>query len=375
MQAVGEFVAARSDDIEVQIRTAPMGTSTTISIGTAVAIGVGDQQIVIEQGTVRIDGEIDEYATTPFGVELDEAGVWLDGRTVVIATDAGPVIRVQRQWGESHDLWIELPLDDTSTWTGLMGDTDDDQANDYRTRGGEVLAQPVEFDDLYGTFAESWRVDDDESLFHYAKGESTETFTDRSFPEAPFTIDSIPEHERRQAEMLCRLVGIEDEVALTECIVDFVLTGEIATVRGARTSDTIEGIRTGRIEVPDRPSVDDESPSSGVGADPVEVTWRTVGRDLRGEEPSRVRCPEDGTAFEVWGTGEYTDDSSICTAAVHIGMITFQEGVEVLIEHSEGLESYEGSTRNGVTARSWGSWHGTFVFIGATGRPVMGEQP
>ena len=52
-------------------------------------------------------------------------------------------------------------------------------------------------------------------------------------------------------------------------------------------------------------------------------------------------CPPEGQAYTVWGTEIYTDDSSVCTAAVHAGLINFENGGEVFIA-VRGGESYRG---------------------------------
>lgn len=77
-------------------------------------------------------------------------------------------------------------------------------------------------------------------------------------------------------------------------------------------------------------------------------------------------CPGGGALGSVWGTGTYTDDSSVCTAAVHAGAISRSSGGAVTIEILGGLASYCGSTRNGVTSRDWGNWIGSFRVLGAT---------
>ena len=59
----------------------------------------------------------------------------------------------------------------------------------------------------------------------------------------------------------------------------------------------------------------------------------------------------------------YTDDSSIGTAAVHAGIIDFETGGIVTIEIRPGQESYQGSTRNGVTTEDYGSYAGSYVFV------------
>lgn len=65
----------------------------------------------------------------------------------------------------------------------------------------------------------------------------------------------------------------------------------------------------------------------------------------------------------MWGTDVYTNDSSVCTAAVHAGLIDFEAGGVVVIEMRPGESSYIGTTANGVTTQSYGSWGGSFVFV------------
>ena len=74
-------------------------------------------------------------------------------------------------------------------------------------------------------------------------------------------------------------------------------------------------------------------------------------------------CPAGGTADGIWGTDIYTYDSSICTAAVHAGVISFGNGGPVTIRLRPGAPSYTGSTRNGVTSSSYGAWGGSFIFV------------
>lgn len=75
------------------------------------------------------------------------------------------------------------------------------------------------------------------------------------------------------------------------------------------------------------------------------------------------QCSPDGTADSIWGTNVYTDDSSICTAAVHMGVITLVSGGVVTIEIRGGRSSYKSSLRHGIQSLSWGSWSGSFVVI------------
>ena len=74
-------------------------------------------------------------------------------------------------------------------------------------------------------------------------------------------------------------------------------------------------------------------------------------------------CPPKGSASEIWGTGTYTDDSSVCTAAVQEGLITLAKGGDVTIEMEPGAASYTGSTKNGITSSDYGAWSASYVFV------------
>ncbi len=74
-------------------------------------------------------------------------------------------------------------------------------------------------------------------------------------------------------------------------------------------------------------------------------------------------CPANGGAGSVWGTDIYTDDTSICTAAVHAGLITFQSGGAVIIEIRPGQSSYATTARYGITSTAYGQWGRSFVFV------------
>ncbi len=102
--------------------------------------------------------------------------------------------------------------------------------------------------------------------------------------------------------------------------------------------------------------------------------WRVTAQSGRGSNGQRLtmECPASGTGASVWGTDIYTDDSSVCTAAVHAGLITFATGGTVEFEILAGESAYCGSTRNGVTSQSFGRWTGSFAFPAARGTGTTG---
>ncbi len=96
------------------------------------------------------------------------------------------------------------------------------------------------------------------------------------------------------------------------------------------------------------------------------IDWNKQADPLRGRNGTRFtyQCKPGGpVSGRLWGTDVYTDDSSICSAAAHAGLITVSAGGRVTIEIRPGQSSYKPSIRNGVTSLSYGGWSGSFVFV------------
>lgn len=74
-------------------------------------------------------------------------------------------------------------------------------------------------------------------------------------------------------------------------------------------------------------------------------------------------CAAGVAAGAVWGSGTYTTDSAICAAALHAGAVTAAGGV-VKMKVTPGCSAYEGSQKNGVVTAPWGSFGGSFHFVG-----------
>jgi hypothetical protein len=100
-----------------------------------------------------------------------------------------------------------------------------DPADDFFARGGQRLALPVQFEDLYRVFGASWQITQAESLFDYEAGESTATFALPGFPGAPVTVDDLEPDVYQTARGACLAAGISDPIILNDCILDVGLTG------------------------------------------------------------------------------------------------------------------------------------------------------
>ncbi|MEA4859449.1 MAG: LCCL domain-containing protein [Sphaerochaeta sp.] len=95
------------------------------------------------------------------------------------------------------------------------------------------------------------------------------------------------------------------------------------------------------------------------------MQWRgAIGKQIK------LSFPAGLLPAQFWGIEEYTDDSSIYSAAVHSGLLRLGSPGVVTIEIGEGRPSFESSTRNGITSSSYGYWPGSFRFL-LDGQPTL----
>jgi len=226
--AVGEFVGARStvDDLELQLRFGPYGDKDRVTTTTAVAARVGDARISVvhgrdpllwvdgapaplESGSLSLGGGA-SIAKTRNGYEI----VWPDGSTSTVDSFRH-YLNAYFSPAQSHRGKI----------VGLLGDFDGNPDNDLVTSAGERIQRPHRFGDIYGKYAPTWRVSQEESLFDYGPGETTETFTDLDYPAGAAAIAQLSTQERQQATEICKSAGVTDLEVLDDCIFDVGYTG------------------------------------------------------------------------------------------------------------------------------------------------------
>lgn len=224
-QAVGEFVALKAVDGEVQVRQAPFPNSRIVSVNTAVAMNAGGRKVgfyLTDSGvSVHLDGR-------PATVLLGRTD--LGGGVGLIREDSYAGTRYSVMWPDtmiisvspigSWGLQLDVSVPGGRKVSGLLGDFDGNAAND-------VPADP------YGAFADGVRVNDSTSLFDYAPGESTAKFTDRSFPDRKVAAPSS-----EGAKQACQVLGIPTGPRFDACVLDVSVTGQPAFA--ASIADTAE---------------------------------------------------------------------------------------------------------------------------------------
>ena len=235
-QAVGEFTAVTSSagDFDVQVRQSAYPNTRTVAVNTAIAIQVGATRLgfYLTNGTIAVHR--DRVPTTlaigdtalPGGATIAHVEDPISGEEYDVTWADGTVVALWRAsvWGLVATI-TPAPAR-KGTLSGLLGDFDGDKTNDVTVHGGAALAEPTMFDELYPKFADSWRITDAESLFDYAAGQSTATFTDRTFPSRPESFATLDTAQRKAATAACQQAGVTNIDDLNDCILDVALTGQ-----------------------------------------------------------------------------------------------------------------------------------------------------
>jgi hypothetical protein len=305
-QSAGEFVLLRDGGgLEIQTRQTPIATTfnpgpnphtglaTCVSVNTAVAARVGEHRVTFQPNLsgvpdpsglqLRVDGVL-----TPLGANELDLGpgarvVPSPGGGIAIDFPDGTGLVATPGWWASQGKWyLNVSVFHTPASEGILGAMAPGSWLPALPDGTSLGPLPASLHqrhlDLNQTFAEAWRVTDETSLFDYARGASTATFTLRSWPpESPPCL--IPEAspakplDLRTARRLCR--PIADRNLRADCVFDVRVTGE----RGfAITHALTHRIREGSTTV----SVSDDRDPTPVG-EPVTFT-ATVAPTAAGAE-------------------------------------------------------------------------------------------
>jgi hypothetical protein len=277
-QGAGEFVAMRdgASSVEVQVRQSPVATGglpgpgphsglrVCVSVNTAVAARVGGHRVSyqpsgkVESGEdrleLRIDGKVVELGT---GVDLD-AGARILPTNVAgglsIAFPDKSVLVVTPGWWAPYQQWYQnLMFASSTAKVGLLGAITKESwlpaLPDGQTLGGMPDAPEARYDALYRKFADAWRVTDTTSLFDYAQGTATATFTSKDWPTMGPTCEvsgqqpAQPTTEQAAREACKRVDG-----AYENCVFDVMATGHLGF---ATTYLQAQQTRVGKTTRPD----------------------------------------------------------------------------------------------------------------------------
>ena len=305
-QGAGEYVSLRSaGGLEIQTRQVPIATTfnpgadphdgiaACVSLNNAVAARVGTHRVTYEPNLsgvpdptglqLRVDG-----ALTSVGANGHDLGG--GGRITRTAAAGGlsiqfpddNVLLVTPGWWANQSKWylnvdvVRGPATGGSNGTtipaaattneGIMGPVPRGSWLPALPGGASMGAMPSSvhqrYVDLYQKFGEAWRVTDATSLFDYAPGTSTSTFTLPGWPREnpPCTIEGVTPVEPAElavAERVCRRVVGKDRHA--DCVFDVRVTGNVGfaatymatqqVIETATAGTTTTSLATGKLAV------------------------------------------------------------------------------------------------------------------------------
>jgi von Willebrand factor type D domain len=230
-QASGDFVLAeRGPDFIVQTRQALAVTNpnwiNNATINKAIATQMGQTRIAIRLDPTRleIEGRAENLAD---GKSLSLPGnvrVSLRGNVYAITGPSGDSVRATLN-NNNINTWIDVSVGlgaSAAQVSGLLGNSSGGAAL-IATRDGTVL-RDVSFSDFYHQYADSWRVQTNETLL------CTDPNVVRGIPEKSFYASDLDPAAFQRARATCTAAGITNEALLDDCTLDTaVLGGETET--------------------------------------------------------------------------------------------------------------------------------------------------
>jgi von Willebrand factor type D domain/Calx-beta domain/Domain of unknown function (DUF4114) len=238
-QAVGEFTLVKSttptDDFEIQTRQKSWNGSTSASANSAIAIKSGGQKISVyaDRSPKLLINDLPVTLADGGTVAAGGNSITLKGNKYEITTANKDIILVNDR-GSFLNINIGLADNRNGKVAGLLGNDNDKSNDEFALRDGTVIGATISNDRLYGDYGNSWRITQPTSLFNYATGTSTSTFTDVTFPQKIVTFDTLTLAQRDAAEKIARDAGITDPAVLKDAIVDIFLTnGAPEFIQGA----------------------------------------------------------------------------------------------------------------------------------------------
>jgi hypothetical protein len=258
-QGAGEFVhLIDASGLEIQVRQTPVssagaippdahtGLASCVSTVTAFAARVGKSRVTLQPGhdqrktlVLRIDGKehpIDaKQINLGGGGRVLSTGAGAPGAIQIFFAD-GTHLTVTTNWWPSQTMWyMNVDVSNARAREGIMGAITAGNWLPLLPDGTPLGPRPTSLNDRYivlnQKFADAWRVTNATSLFDYAPGTSTATFTDRTWPPnnppcvAPGR--SAPPQQpipREKAQEICE--SVKDKTMKAQCIFDVSVTGE-----------------------------------------------------------------------------------------------------------------------------------------------------
>jgi hypothetical protein len=257
-QSSGEFVALRdTDGLEIQTRQAAVATTfnpgadphdelaTCVSLNSAVAARVGKHRVTFEPNVsgvpdptglqFRVDGALQTLPAA--GISFGPGGGSVKpaaGNGIEIDFPNGTVLFATPLFWTSQGKWyMNVDVYHTAATDGIMGAIAPGSWLPALPDGSSLGPLPAtlhqRYVTLYQRFADAWRVNDRTTLFDYAPGTSTATFTRADWPKEnpPCVLDQEKPAQPADPKLAAEVChAVVDRTTRRDCIFDVTVTGE-----------------------------------------------------------------------------------------------------------------------------------------------------
>jgi hypothetical protein len=255
-QTVGEFILSKNTNGLFEVQTRQRAQDDNFSLNAAVAMNVAGDRLCfyaadkpddIQNTPLRLNGMPIQLQGRSY--YLPHGGVVrLDGRNYTIAWPTGEttVVDVRTSGARGFvNVTVGVFDCDRNLYEGLLGNNNGFSDDDFNTRSNMPrpnniaalsIASAYAFDSrqasqvnnlaeqefqayLAKSFAEDWRVTDQNTLFDYRPGNTTASYTDRSFPRIYMNVSQMNAQNREQARQRCLQMGVPSD-EMGGCIFD-----------------------------------------------------------------------------------------------------------------------------------------------------------
>jgi hypothetical protein len=224
-QGHGEFIAVKStnDNFEIQARQEAWIGSKEATVNTGIAIKTAGNDII----SVTVDPAEIYINKTKVNLNLGSK-TFADGSTFSeiqkgtyrLDTKQGDIVLIDTEFN-FLDYTIDLAANREKRVKGIFGNFDGNPTNDLVINNGKLITDT--FENKYPAYADSWRIAQNNSLFNYASGKNTATYTIKNFPEKEI---EFTEQEIKEATSTCKNAGINTQPYLNNCVFDVAITGD-----------------------------------------------------------------------------------------------------------------------------------------------------
>jgi hypothetical protein len=313
----GEYVMLRDgSNYEIQVRQTPVttanpltngytGLKSCVAVNTALAAKLGNHRIsyqpdgpIQEQETrmrLRVDGVLKDinalgYVDLGGGARISKIAV---GNGLEVNFPDGSTMYVTQGWWNAHSIaYLNINVINTAATEGIAGFIEPGEWLPALADGTHLGPKPANLTERYkqlnDKFSSSWRIRAASSLFDYAPGTSTATFT---IPGWPFenadtcNVPAMKKVEPVKREIAMRACsGITDKDNRNSCVADVMVTGEIGFAKTYLQAQRVEQAGT-RTEIYAERKEKKERDATGL----VAVVKRTLtNQRLSYEEKQRV---------------------------------------------------------------------------------------